>query len=422
MSVTRITIFWPCSNHLRKFCTFRKVFDETYIFSCTFFSNVNIDCRLYHILPCCIFCKCLQKKLESATSDVARAQEDFLLKQLRDNADTEYGRLYNFSAIKSAEEFVSVHPLTRYADYKPYVQKMMAGEQSVLTKEKPVIFGVTSGTSGTESIIPMLLKQRGVFFLNGVSVAFMCMSQAFPEVVCLSKILKIFYNPAWRMSEAGIKIGPNSSSPSESKKLLHMYSTPAPAFDILSEPEALYVHLLFGLKDRHLGMIEANFASLVFNAFQRLEEEVANLVRDIESGTLNSQLNVKPEIREKLEKLLKPDPVRAQEIKKAFEEGLVGVAKRLWPKLQIIVCGDSGSFTLYGSKLRETYCQGIPLYSPLYGASEGLLGINIWPEELPSRYLLHPRAQFFELIPVSHADEDQPQTLLLHQVHFPFRF
>lgn len=267
MSVTRITIFWPCSNHLRKFCTFRKVFDETYIFSCTFFSNVNIDCRLYHILPCCIFCKCLQKKLESATSDVARAQEDFLLKQLRDNADTEYGRLYNFSAIKSAEEFVSVHPLTRYADYKPYVQKMMAGEQSVLTKEKPVIFGVTSGTSGTESIIPMLLKQRGVFFLNGVSVAFMCMSQAFPEVVCLSKILKIFYNPAWRMSEAGIKIGPNSSSPSESKKLLHMYSTPAPAFDILSEPEALYVHLLFGLKDRHLGMIEANFASLVFNAF-----------------------------------------------------------------------------------------------------------------------------------------------------------
>lgn len=145
-------------------------------------------------------------------------------------------------------------------------------------------------------------------------------------------------------------------------------------------------------------------------------------MRDIESGTLNSQLNVKPEIREKLEKLLKPDPVRAQEIKKAFEEGLVGVAKRLWPKLQIIVCGDSGSFTLYGSKLRETYCQGIPLYSPLYGASEGLLGINIWPEELPSRYLLHPRAQFFELIPVSHADEDQPQTLLLHQVYFPFRF
>lgn len=59
---------------------------------------------------------------------------------------------------------------------------------------------------------------------------------------------------------------------------------------------------------------------------------------------------------------------------------------------------------------------GIPLYSPIYAASEGLLGINIWPKELPSRYLLHPRAQFFEFIPDYRMDEEQPKTYLMHQV------
>ena len=88
----------------------------------------------------------LQRKLESATKNVAKSQEDFLLKQLRENADTEYGKLYNFAAINTAEDFIREHPLTRYNHFKPYVERMMAGETMILTKDKPVVFAVTSGT------------------------------------------------------------------------------------------------------------------------------------------------------------------------------------------------------------------------------------------------------------------------------------
>lgn len=47
--------------------------------------------------------------------------------------------------------------------------------------------------------------------------------------------------------------GPNSSSPTNSRSELSFHSTPAAAFDILSEQEALYVYLLFGLRDKKLG-------------------------------------------------------------------------------------------------------------------------------------------------------------------------
>ncbi len=40
---------------------------------------------------------------------------------------------------------------------------------------------------------------------------------------------------------------------------------------MLNERDALYLHLLFGLKDRYLGMLESNFSSTVFYAFRALQ-------------------------------------------------------------------------------------------------------------------------------------------------------
>jgi len=59
-----------------------------------------------------------------------------------------------------------------------------------------------------------------------------------------------------KLIDASIVSGPNSSSPTNSKAELSFHSTPAAAFDILSEPEALYVYLLFGLRDKKLGELE----------------------------------------------------------------------------------------------------------------------------------------------------------------------
>ena len=108
----------------------------------------------------------------------------------------------------------------------------------------------------------------------------------------LQKSLKFFYSPKWRYTESGLAIGPTSSTPSNSQRILHLYTTPQAAFDILTEPEALYVYLLFALKDRNLGILEANFAQLVHTGLAALEWQWESLVDDIERGRINTDLGI----------------------------------------------------------------------------------------------------------------------------------
>ncbi|XP_041358845.1 GH3 domain-containing protein-like [Gigantopelta aegis] len=354
-------------------------------------------------------------RLERKTKNIAQVQKDVLLNQIRFNENTEYGKQYKFCDIKSVEDFIKAHPLTRYSHYETYIERMMKGEVNILTAEQPVVFSVTSGTSGKSNILPMLKRQSFLFLTDGIAIVSQKMAKEFGFAKQLLKSFKIFYNPKWRECEAGIPIGPNSSSPSNSKAILHLYSSPKVAYEIMSEPDALYIHLLFSLKNRHLGMMEANFSSLVFNAFRTMEHNWTDLLHDIETGTLSLSLNIDDNIRQGLQKVLTPDPARAEELKSAMLGGIVGLGSRIWPCCVCAIGADTGTFQLYGEKLRETYLHGIPLYSPLYAATEGLLGVNIWPR-LPSQYLLVPSAQFFEFIPIEITDQPQPDTLLMHQL------
>lgn len=46
----------------------------------------------------------------------------------------------------------------------------------------------------------------------------------------------------------------------------------------------------------------------------------------------------------------------------------------------------------------------------------GLIGVNLWPQELNRRYLLCPRSMFCEFISESSLDEEAPPTLLMEEV------
>lgn len=86
--------------------------------------------------------------------NVGRVQQDYLQRLLQKNADTEYGRKYGFSEIRSYADFAERVPLTTYEDYEPYIAEMAAGKEHVLTAEKIRLFELTSGSSGGKKLIP----------------------------------------------------------------------------------------------------------------------------------------------------------------------------------------------------------------------------------------------------------------------------
>ncbi|XP_069490568.1 GH3 domain-containing protein isoform X2 [Ambystoma mexicanum] len=353
--------------------------------------------------------------LEIDTQDICRVQEKILLQRLQQHQDTEYGRLQQFCDIKDSHTFRKRHPLTQYGHYREYILSVSKGQGNVLLPGRPDTLPTTSGTSGTCAMLLGTIAAAKEFFLQGTAVCWNAIFTSYPELYGMQKMARFSFSQPKRLSEAGLLIGPATTIPAAAYAR-HVYSTPATASEITSKPEALYVQLLFALRDRSLGILEATSTWSISEAFVLLRKEWNAMAEDVCIGRINPHLALPDSVRQQLDALLKPDAHRAWELRVEFEKGFQGIAKRLWPRLHAVIAGDSGGSPLDGDNLRDIYCRGVPVYSPMYAAAEGLIGVNLWPEKSERHYLLCPRSMFCEFIPMGVCEEAQPLTLAMHEV------
>ena len=64
---------------------------------------------------------------------------------------TEFGRKYNFSSLFSTRDFKKAVPIHEYDDLKPYIQRMMDGEENILWNTPIRWFAKSSGTTSDKS-------------------------------------------------------------------------------------------------------------------------------------------------------------------------------------------------------------------------------------------------------------------------------
>ena len=280
----------------------------------------------------------------SAFNIPLQSQKQVLLELLEKQKVTVYGKDHGFGAISNVDEFRKRHPLTRYRHYEPYVVRVYKGEENVMTSSTPKILAMTSGTSGQSSMLPSTNEVSQLFFKKGILVIYDLINKHFPESKNLQKNLKLVCMPRFGKSPSGIRVGPNSSNPKDMNRYDFMYSTPMAVYDLLTEPETIYLHLLFALCDKNLGMIEANFAHLVYIAMQHLKEKWPQLVSDIRLGKIDPDLKIDQSVRRKLENQLVANPARASELHAEFLHGFDGIVQRIWPNLYCVLCVDTGTY------------------------------------------------------------------------------
>jgi len=91
-----------------------------------------------------------------AVNDPAKAQQGVLHNLLSMYAQTGYGAQHGAAQIETVEDYRRAFPVATYEDYKPLIQRVMAGETGVLLSEEPVGWAITRGTtSGESKFIPM---------------------------------------------------------------------------------------------------------------------------------------------------------------------------------------------------------------------------------------------------------------------------
>jgi hypothetical protein len=91
-----------------------------------------------------------------AVNDPQKAQQKVLHRLLQIYAQTDYGAQHGASKIETIKDYRRAFPVATYEDYKPLIQRVMAGEVRLLLAEEPVGWAITRGTTRGESkFIPM---------------------------------------------------------------------------------------------------------------------------------------------------------------------------------------------------------------------------------------------------------------------------
>ncbi len=92
----------------------------------------------------------------TAIADPASAQGQVLDHLVQGYAQTDYGREHGAAHIGTVEDYRRAFPVTTYEEYKPLIQRVMAGDVRLLLNEEPVGWAITRGTTRGESkFIPM---------------------------------------------------------------------------------------------------------------------------------------------------------------------------------------------------------------------------------------------------------------------------
>ena len=73
------------------------------------------------------------------TRQTSEIQERFLHDLILAHQNTELGRKYKLSEIKTVDQFRERMPILPYSSYEPYLERIAQGEQNILTAE-PVVY------------------------------------------------------------------------------------------------------------------------------------------------------------------------------------------------------------------------------------------------------------------------------------------
>jgi hypothetical protein len=359
------------------------------------------------------------QRVQRFLADSARApqiQREVLWSKLRRNADSDFGREFGFSHIRTLDDFRRQLPITTYDDYRPYVERVKRGEINAMfgTGAKVLMFALTSGTTNESKFIPItpefLAEYRRGWNIWGV--------RTYVDHLRLTRLYNLQLTSDWRQfyTEGGIPCGNISGLAADTAPLVSrpIFIVPRALMKISDPASKQYTALRIALATPDIGVImTANPSTLV--EFARLaNRQRESLIRDIRDGTLSSEYNVPPAIRQQLgRRITKPQPARARQLEQIIAETDELTPRDAWPNMQLLAVWTGGPVGAYLPRLKEYY-GSVAVRDHGLSASEGRITIPL--QDSTSAGVLDYVSSYFEFIPEEEHDRPDPTVLEGHEL------
>lgn len=283
---------------------------------------------------------------------------------------TDWGRRYDFKSIRTVEDFQQRIPIQSYDSLKPYIQRMMMGERSVLWPGKVNYFSKSSGTTEDKSkFIPVSKHNLFKCHIKGSWDTTATFYDNYPDAQIFEKKSILIGGTAERYAPHPKTIIGDISS-------LMMMSMP---------------------------QIGRTFAALDRKDFliKDWEEKVSRIA---EIGSQEPNIVMTGGVPTWL------IPIFNQILERTGKDHMLEV----WPHFQVYIHGGV-NFSVYRDIFKRYFPSEEVRYQEIYNATEGYFALQDDLED-PSLLLLLNHGIFYEFIPLDELDESFPTSVPLADV------
>lgn len=311
------------------------------------------------------YAKYKYKKLSIASKNAIEAQHKIREELIQNAVHTRFGVDHNFKDIHSYEDFKQHIPLRDYEELKPYINRILNGEENVLWKGKPLYFAKTSGTTSGAKYIP-ITKDSINNHINGAKHALLNY-----------------------MAETG-------NTDFADGKMIFLSGSPS-----LERVAGIPTGRLSGIVNHHIpSYLKTNqLPSYETNCIEDWEEKLGKIIEETEYENMTLISGIPPWIQMYFDWLQIKHPGKT--------------IKEIFPNLSIIVYGGV-NFEPYRAKLYQSL--GGPIDTvETFPASEGFFAYQ--DSQKDRGLLLNTHSGiFFEFIPLDEIHKKNPTRLSLEQV------
>lgn len=349
------------------------------------------------------------------TRQTAKVQEKFLRRLLKTHQNTELGRKYQLGKIKTVEQFRQQIPILPYSSYEPYLERIAAGEQNILTAEPVVYLTLTSGSTGKKKMIPTTRQSQNAFRTATLTSIGFLNEALKAKGLEFGKLLVTNSTQIWGHTSAGIPYGPASAGVLRMDKFLYeqFFAHPYESLQVVDSPARHYVCLLFALCDPLMRGMLANFPMLNLRTCNYLEKYAEDFINDIETGTIADWIVLEPEIRLKLENQWSANPSRASQLREIIKSQGRLTPQLVWKNLAFVGNARGGTSDFYFERF-PSYFGNTPIFGAVFSSAEGMF--SVYRDVNSDHSILAIESGFFEFIPEDQWEAEQPKTLLATEV------
>ena len=292
--------------------------------------------------------------LDKACADPCATQRDVLLNLVRRNVETSFGRMHGFRAIHTEADFRRHVPIREYEDFRPYINRIIAGARRVLTAQEPLMLTMTSGTTGEPKYIPVTPDAQRE------TAGLMCQwlyraERDHPKLLEHASVGIVGRAVEGRMPQ-GIPYGSASGLIYKNIPWLvrRAYAVPYEVAELDDYDERYFAVARFALA-RKVSLIATPNPATLLRLAEVVAENEEKIIRAMHDGTLGLAASKQANVCMRLAAKLRPAPLRARELERVVAKRGRLLLSDCWPELQLIGCWTGGSAGTRVGRLRQTF-------------------------------------------------------------------